>query len=189
MDTKSLLSWSADGPEYRAGVSTPGIRRFVVASLQRDHPQSILDLGCGVGLYGYMIRKFVMPAPYLVGMDAWQPYLETGYCSLYDELICADVFDVVNGKSDVHFDTVLCMDVLEHFERGRARALSDWLLEQPRAYMSTPLFDFPQDAVEGNEYERHRSHYEMDELVGWGWRPLAKVRYQDDYWIGAFKNG
>jgi SAM-dependent methyltransferase len=160
-----------------------------MASMQCYHPQSVLDLGCGVGAYGSLMRRFIYPTPWITGVDIWEPYLKSEFCEVYDELICADIFDAVNGKLDLHFDTVLCMDVLEHFERPRARELSDWLLGQPRAYMSTPLFDYPQGAVDGNEYERHLSHYTMDELVKWGWRPLAKARQEADLWIGAFTNG
>lgn len=183
---RNPLSWSGDG--YHAGVSEPIIRRFVLASLQRDRPRSVLDLGCGVGVYGRLMRMHLYPCPYLIGVDAWQPYLESDFASLYDELICANLFDVVNGKRRLWYECVLCMDVVEHFERGAARALLDWLLEQPLAYMSTPLFDYPQGAVGGNEMERHRCYFTMDELVSMGWPPLGKVEIAKDKWIGVFRN-
>lgn len=137
-----------------------------------------------------MIRRYVAPQPYLIGVDGWAPYFESIHCAMYDELICSDIIEFVKHDIDIWVDTVLCMDVLEHFERDEAKLLSDWLLEQPRAYMSTPMWDFKQGAVGGNEREQHRSHFEFDELVEWGWTPIAKVRWgdQDRKWIGAFRN-
>lgn len=161
----------------------------MTACLQRDHPQSVLDLGCGVGAYGGMMRMYVYPTPYLVGVDGWREYLRSTFCRLYDELYEADVFDVVDGRLRVDFDTVLCMDVIEHFEMDEARRLSDWLLAQPRAYLSTPLWDYKQGAVGGNEGERHRSHFTFEGLIGWGWRPVARVQWgREDKWLGAFRN-
>lgn len=174
---------------YRAGVSSGYTRRIIIASLQRDRPQTVLDLGCGVGAYGALIRRYVYPSPYLIGVDGWQPYLGSEMCRLYDELICTDIADVVDRKLRLRFDTVLCMDVIEHFEMGDARRLSDWLLVQPVAYLSTPLWNFKQGAVDGNERERHRSHFSFEQLIGWGWYPIAKVRWgREDKWIGAFRN-
>ena len=136
-----------------------------------------------------MIRKEVFPQPRLIGVDAWLPYLEAEPCKCYDELIWADLFDVVRGKLDICFDCVLCMDVIEHLDKKEGRVLSDWLLKQPLAYLSTPLFPFRQGAVDGNRYECHLSYYDLPELVEMGWKPIVKVQWDGtDRWMGAFKN-
>lgn len=176
---------------YNVGVSCAGTRRFVLASMQTKMQQihSILDLGCGVGMYGMMVRNYMPPSCRLIGVDGYLPYLESEYPrKYYNSLIWADLFEVVEGRISVEQDCVLCMDVIEHFEKDRARRLSDWLLKQPLAYLSTPLFWFEQDAVRGNELEKHRSGFFFEELTSWGWKPLAKVRWDARGWIGSFKN-
>ena len=163
-------------------------RRFVTLSLQETRPNSILDLGCGRGDYGYMIRRYLPDRVKLYGLDGYMPYLVSDFCRKYDILVRADLFDLVDGRISIPVDCVLCMDVIEHLEKDKAMRLSEWLLKQPLSYMSTPLFWFEQDPSYGNDLEKHKCHFTFDELVAMGWKPLAKVRWDSRGWIGAFKN-
>lgn len=168
--------------------SCAGNRRYVTVSLQQKCPERILDLGCGVGEYARMIRRYLPDRVKLYGLDAYMPYLAQRECEKYDALIRGDIFDVVEGRIIIPVDCVLAMDVIEHFERDKAKRLSDWLLAQPLAYMSTPLFWFEQDPSNGNELERHRSGFSFEEIMSWGWIPLAKVRWDERGWVGSFKS-
>lgn len=175
-------------PVHTVGVSCAGMRRFILASLQNFNPKSILDLGCGIGAYGWMIRRYLKADTWLVGADGYFPYLTTEYPRLYNVLVKADVFDFVEGRVSIPTECVMCMDVIEHFESDKAKRLSDWLLGQKLAYLSTPLFWFEQDAQHGNELEKHRTGFSFEEVVGMGWKPIAKVRWDERGWIGGFKN-
>jgi hypothetical protein len=170
------------------GTSCAGIRRFVLASMQNFNPKSVLDLGCGIGAYAMMMRKYLHPDTWIVGADGYFPYLTSEPGKLYNVQVRASVFDFVEGRISIPTDCVLCMDVIEHFERDKAKRLSDWLMKRPLAYLSTPLFWFEQDAQHGNELERHRSGFTFEEVTGMGWRPIAKVRWDQRGWIGCFKN-
>ena len=168
--------------------SCAGIRRYVTLSLQDTRPKTILDLGCGIGMYAEMIRRYLPDYTKLYGLDGYMPYLAHDGCRKYDVLIRSDVFDVVEGRINIPVDCVLCMDVVEHFEREKAKRLLDWLIKQPLAYMSTPLFWFEQDPSNGNAMETHRCFFTFEDIVQMGWHPIAKVRWDARGWIGGFKN-
>jgi hypothetical protein len=173
------------------GVSHPAIRLEVLKSFQQHDFKSCLDLGCGIGEYAVDMRKYFGKGVLLYGIDGYFPYLCKDNCRKYDVTINADVFDFVEQRINIPVDCVLCMDVLEHFPREKALVLSAWLLAQPFAFMSTPLFDFPQGIVEGNGLERHQCWFERSELEKLGWLPLAGIEFPEagtGNWIGGFKN-
>jgi 2-polyprenyl-3-methyl-5-hydroxy-6-metoxy-1,4-benzoquinol methylase len=149
---------------------------------------SVLDLGCGVGMYARDIRKVLPPEVTLYGVDGYWPYLNSELAPLYDVRINASIFDFVDGRITIPVDCVICMDVIEHCDRAQALRLSDWLLKQPMAYLSTPLFDFQQGAVGGNSLECHRTWFSMEELQEMGWLPIVKIEWDKRGWIGAFKS-
>jgi len=171
------------------GNSCAAIRRHVVADMQKHPPKTIMDLGCGSGKYGQTIRQYFPPHTMLYGVDGYFPYLESDLPRrMYNILVKADVFDFVKGHIKIPVDCVLCMDVIEHFERERAIELSDWLLGQPLAYISTPLFWFEQDGSWGNEMEKHKCFFQEKEILEMGWKPLSKVHWDARGFVGAFVN-
>jgi len=170
------------------GVSCAEVRGYMMKSLQHVRPKSILDLGCGVGLYGQAIRRALGPTVRLYGVDGFLPFLAGKLAGVYDILVKAQIGEFVAGTVSIKADCVMCMDVVEHFEKPAALELLGWLLKQPLAYMSTPMFEYEQGAVGGNELERHRCWFEFDELVSMGWKPLVKVQWDERGWIGAFNN-
>jgi SAM-dependent methyltransferase len=170
------------------GDGHPAIMRYVLLSLQQHGARSVLDLGCGRGQYGPMVKRYLGRDTRTIGVDGYLPYLAGDDARTYDVLVRGDLFDFVDGRIAAPADAVLCMDVIEHFDREKAKRLSGWLIAQPLAYLSTPLFWLEQDAAAGNALEKHQSWFTFDELVGMGWLPLAKVRWDARGWIGAFKS-
>jgi 2-polyprenyl-3-methyl-5-hydroxy-6-metoxy-1,4-benzoquinol methylase len=149
-----------------------------------------VDLGCGVGLYGEMIRERFLQRVLLTAVDGYEPYIKhqrVRYC--YDYRVLADVFAVVEGRVRLRpFDCVLCMDVVEHFEKGRALLLLDWLMSNPVAYISTPMFEYEQGDENGNPLERHQCFFTEKELTALGWVLVKKKAVGREKEIGAFRN-
>lgn len=171
------------------GDGHPAVMRYVILSLQQHGVRSVIDLGCGRGQYGPMLKRYLGRDTRIIGVDAYFSYLASDDARIYDVLVRGDLFDFVDGRLPMpQVDAVLCMDVIEHFDREKAKRLSAWLLAQPLAYLSTPLFWLEQDASAGNVLEKHLSWFTFDELVGWGWKPLAKVRWDGRGYIGVFKS-
>jgi predicted TPR repeat methyltransferase len=70
--------------------------------------RSALDLGCGTGLCGPLVRRHV---EHLTGIDLSPRMLEKARAlAVYDELVCIDVVDYLE-KSNIELDLILAADV------------------------------------------------------------------------------
>jgi predicted TPR repeat methyltransferase len=79
-----------------------------LAALHPGRFASVLDLGCGTGLCGPLVKPL---ADRLVGVDLSAPMLEQARaCGAYDELVQADINEYLQGSSR-RFDLVLAADV------------------------------------------------------------------------------
>jgi len=73
------------------------------------HDWSVIDLGCGTGLCGPLIRR---AAKHLVGVDLSLSMLDKARAkSVYDDLKLGDVAAVLREYTD-EFDLALCTDVM-----------------------------------------------------------------------------
>lgn len=128
---------------------------------------SVLDVGCGTG--GPMAR---VPKPArLVGLDGYAPSLERLRAQGgYDELICAPLegADIAPGS----FHTVVCLDVIEHFEKPQALALIARLERwaSHKVVLATPNGFLPQPAYDGNPFQEHKCGFSAPELRALGYR-------------------
>jgi hypothetical protein len=184
---RSLLSEQCDYI-YTVGVSAAGIRRDVCNYIVREiKPKTVFDLGCGAGCYGRDLKERD-PTIRMIGADGYLQYLTSAHCiRYYDILMMAKLKDFLyDGAVNVCADLVLFMDVLEHLERADGEKVLTEVERYPKAMLSTPLFDFKQGAVDGNELERHRTVWTEEELAERGWTLLFKERWKEEGDIGAF---
>lgn len=76
-----------------------------ILDLVGPEPRSVLDVGCGQGELGHLLRQ---RGHYVVGIDAEAPEFEI------DEFIQRDLADGLPLDDDRRFDVVILADVLEH---------------------------------------------------------------------------
>jgi 2-polyprenyl-3-methyl-5-hydroxy-6-metoxy-1,4-benzoquinol methylase len=180
-------------PITSRGLSSPDVRKWVCKYIAEDvEPKRVLDLGCGIGLYGATTRVLHREKAdniHFIGLDGFLPYLMQDTArQYYRTLIWGKIEDVVSGHLKVKADLTICMDVIEHFEKFAALAI----LKMPgKMIISTPLFDLRQGAVGDNILEAHRCWFSEKELNLLGFRTLCKFDYvQSDGQhgpIGAFE--
>ena len=90
-----------------------------LAALDHTPFASALDLGCGTGLCGPLVRPLVRPAPArLVGVDLSAPMLDRARAlGVYDDLVQADIVEYLRGlnqpqqQQPQRHDLVLAADV------------------------------------------------------------------------------
>ena len=142
-------------------------------------PRRVLDVGVGMGTYGFLLRQYLDVANERITRSEWQLVIEgieifEGYRNpiwsyAYNEVRIGDVRDLVLNLPK--YDLALCNDVLEHFQLDEARDLVQQLIEKCGTVIATtPNVEFSQGAWGGNEAETHRcllKKSDFPHLVTW----------------------
>jgi SAM-dependent methyltransferase len=132
----------------------------------------VLDLGCGYGKYTVLVREYMDIAKFrikredwqtsIVGVEAFEAYRNPVWDAC-DEVLIEDFtkhYEAYRG-----FDLVLMIDSLEHVEKSLGEKILNTLLTNNKwVIVSCPDGDYPQGAVNGNEYETHRAVWTKEDL-------------------------
>jgi len=118
---------------------------------------SALDVGCGKGALGYLLKAYRPPAK-LVGIDVFQPYLEYLYAwGCYDVVYRLDLAKEILPFKEKEFDVVFCLDTLEHLEHDEAmRLLADMEGVGKRVVLTSMSNFIPQPDFDDNSHQRHK---------------------------------
>ena len=129
--------------------------------------KSLLDVGCGPGRAGGIIKRH--RTIFSVGVDIFSPYLKL--CQenhTYDELIRCDVRQLpFRGKS---FDAVLCKEVIEHLDMQEGDDLIKELeqIARRQVIITTPVGTYKQHEYDNNPFQEHRSARKPSDLKRYG---------------------
>jgi len=144
---------------------------IIASELWKSQPDTVLDLGIGMGFYGAVVRQWldsgVRPwRTHLVGVEGFAAYRSPCW-ALYDEVVIETIERFIE-TTDRTWEAVLLLDVLEHFEHAAGgeliSAIRARLSPGGRFFVGTPAVWMDQGAVYGNELERHRSLWTAAEL-------------------------
>ncbi|MBA3438555.1 MAG: class I SAM-dependent methyltransferase [Pyrinomonadaceae bacterium] len=151
----------------------PFQRFFEVLEQEVRGCDSLLDIGCGEHS---PISFFARRLPYTVGIDAFEPAIEKSRAlGIHDEYRCMNVLDIEKEVPDQSFDCAVALDLIEHLTKEDGRRLLQAMerIARRKVVVFTPQGFLPQHAVGGNEFQRHRSGWEADEMRGMGYRVLG----------------
>jgi hypothetical protein len=152
-------------------VSDPGHISPVITEALRLRPNSVLDLGVGVGIYGALLRQYLdlnagrLERPtwesVIVGVEGFKHYqnLLWDMYSFIENDNFSDPEQVIRYKG---FDLVLMIDSLEHLDGRTGAWLLDTLVEMNKhVIVSVPIAPayLEQGAVHGNDLEIHRHNW------------------------------
>lgn len=129
----------------------------------------VLDVGCGLGEWGFLIRIRKRGYPYLLGMDIWRPYLRrVRPLGVYDELIQVRLPHIPLKEKSV--DVSVACEVLEHLSKIGGYELMAELgrVTKKTIIVSTPI-NWPQGEVRGNPYEKHVTEWLLKDFARQGY--------------------
>ncbi|HTR00975.1 MAG TPA: class I SAM-dependent methyltransferase, partial [Candidatus Acidoferrum sp.] len=172
----------------------------IVSWVEQLSPRSVLDIGIGMGQYGFLLRTKLesLNLFHIEGDKGWlRPRNEwkvridgiEGYAGYitpvqewsYNRLLIGDALECLQPLSDQTYELVMAIDVLEHFDKADGLRL---LAEMRRvaskaALVSTPK-DFIHQDVPANPLENHRSHWSLVDLQTAGYTEIIP---NEESWI------
>lgn len=129
---------------------------------------SVLDMGCGESSPLVHIKKHFTS----VGVDAYRPSLvKSNKLKIHDRYICCDLLSIDKKIKIKSFDTVILLDVVEHFPKRDGL----WLLKQAeriarkKVVVLTPNPYYRQDELGGNPYQLHKSSWKLTDFQNRGY--------------------
>lgn len=160
----------------------------IVAAAIEINPKSILEIGIGCGKYGALLREYLtvwdhyfepfdMQRVRIDGIEIHDMYSSAPAWSCYNHIFLGDIRDFI--LVDKHYDMVLMVDVLEHFEVADGIGLLHRLLKHANCLLvALPASFFPTVEVWGNPHEIHKAEYPPALLEAEGF--VVEVKRADD---------
>jgi 2-polyprenyl-3-methyl-5-hydroxy-6-metoxy-1,4-benzoquinol methylase len=143
----------------------------IMLAAQQKQPKTILDVGIGYGIYGPAFRQWLDMGvkPYKTIIDGVEGF--AGYKSAaWREYDCVIVQDIAHIELPFKYDLIVFSDVIEHFDKLEGAHIVSKLknLLNPGGilFIGTPAIWLAQTDVHGNELERHRSLWTIDDFPG-----------------------
>jgi ubiquinone/menaquinone biosynthesis C-methylase UbiE len=131
--------------------------------------KTILDAGCGKGDAMAFLNKHGKFET--VGIDIFKLYLkEAKNKGRFQDLILGDVSYL--PFKDKSFDTVICMEVLEHLEKADGYKLLDELerVARRQVLLTTPVGKHESHPFDENPYQKHKCIWKVEELRKLGYK-------------------
>jgi len=141
-------------------------------------PQSILDVGCGFGLWGFLCREYldvinerVQPDTWLTridGIELFEPYILSHQRSLYTSIRIADIRDAAQDVDE--YDLIITGDVIEHLDKADGETVLAQLYGKAKKAMlvNIPIGDgWDHPERHGNPGELHRSQWQVEDFLAY----------------------
>lgn len=135
-------------------------KKWLCDEYVRLKPATVVDIGPGAGMYANWFRP--MHQAHWTGVEVWEPYVSAyALREKYDELIIGDAREIELPAADLY----IAGDVLEHMSKDDALALIEKMKAKAKhLFVSVPIIEYHQGALEGNPYEEHQYHWDADEM-------------------------
>lgn len=160
----------------------------IVGFAERIKPTSVLDVGVGMGQYGFLLRMnlenlnlFRIEGAHATqrpreewkvridGIEGYSGYFTPVHDYVYNRILVGDALQMLATIPDATYELVLAIDIIEHFEKPQGLQFLRELRRVSRGavLVSTPK-DFHHQEVEANPLENHRSHWEEQDFSAKG---------------------
>ncbi len=174
----------------------------IVGFAETLKPASVLDVGTGMGQYGFLLRNSLeflnlfeidghegrqrdrsQWRVTIDGIEGYAGYLTPVHHYAYSRMIVGDALALLPEIADGAYELVIAVDILEHFDTAPGL---DFLAHCRRiakraALVSTPK-EFHAQEVEANPLENHRSVWTQAQLATAGY---TQVLPNADSWVAV----
>lgn len=138
-------------------------------------PQSILDVGCGFGMWGFLTRMYldvseerVQPPDWTTridGIELFGPYIQSHQRALYSNIMIGDIRELAPDIGE--YELIIAGDVIEHLDKDDGETVIEQLYDKAtRALLvNIPLGEgWEHPERHGNPGELHRSQWYIEDF-------------------------
>jgi len=125
--------------------------------------KSVLDVGCGSNSPLLKIRKNF----YSEGVDVFGPSIkESKKAKIHDKYKVGDILNISRFFKPKSFDSVIALDVIEHFDKKEGLKLMDYLenIAKKKVIIFTPFGFTQQHPSDGNPFQKHKSGWYIEDF-------------------------
>ncbi len=172
----------------------------IVQTLEALQPRSLLDVGVGMGQYGFLARmnlehlnlfdiqgnvgKLRPRSEWQIqidGIEGFAAYLTPVHDYVYNQIFIGQAETILPTLPKHSYDLVIAIDILEHFYEVEGIVFLKALqrVAKKHVLISTPK-TFIEQTVEANPLEDHRSFWTREALEAQG---FTQVIENEDSWI------
>lgn len=176
----------------------------IVGCAEKLQPASVLDVGVGMGQYGFLLRSNLENVNLfevngsegrqrpreqwkirIDGIEGFAGYLTPVHDWAYNQVRIGDALQLLPTIADGAYELVIAIDILEHFDPAQGLEFLQHCrrIASRMALVSTPK-DFHAQHVEANPFEDHRSVWSQDDLAGQGY---TTVLPNEESWVVAWQ--
>lgn len=176
----------------------------IVAWSEQLSPRSVLDVGIGMGQYGFLLRTKLeaLNLFHIEGDKGWlNPRSEwriridgvegfAGYITpvqewAYNQIIIDDALKALSKIDNGSYELVIAIDILEHFStQDGLRLLDEMKRVSSRAVLISTPKDFIEQKVPANPLENHLSLWGQEDLFASGYSEIVP---NEESWIAVWK--
>jgi 2-polyprenyl-3-methyl-5-hydroxy-6-metoxy-1,4-benzoquinol methylase len=175
----------------------------IVGFIEKINPASILDVGTGMGQYGFLARNnlenvnlFKVDGAQasqksrqewrvrIDGIEGCRTYLTPVHEYVYNRIMIGEALDLLSKVGDNAYDLVLAVDILEHFIKPDGlKFLGELKRVTKRVVLVSTPKEFISQEIEANPYENHRSHWTDEELKQ---ENYGEILDNSESWIAVY---
>ena len=154
--------------------SNPMQISFVLDAILQLAPTSILDIGCGSGKYGVLLREY-LPTARIDGIEGFPRYVTAVHRTVYNNVYEGNALDIV-GRMMHEYDLTIMIDVFEHLAPDHGGLLLTLLKARSKGVLiSVPVWHPHQEAIHGNPFQEHRAQYDVAILRRLGFKQILRI--------------
>lgn len=142
----------------------------IVHIIRMVNPQKLLDIGIGFGKYGFLAREYLElwdgREKYndwkrkIDGIEIFEDYITDLQRFIYNTIFIGNAIDILPNLKE-HYDLILLIDVLEHFNKEDGiKLLKECIEHSDNILISVPNDIGNQKDAFGNIYETHKFQWE-----------------------------
>ncbi len=173
----------------------------IIEQILRINPMSLLDVGCGLGVYGFLSRIHLEQYDLfdenfdvarnpnwkrrIDCIEGFPRYIKCWHEWAYDNIYVGDIIEFLNRLSLRReiYDMAICIDVIEHFTREEGFLLMDRLESISKAVLISTPKEFFEQSIEQNPLEDHKSLWYPEDFTSRGYviveHPLSLIAVRE----------